>query len=905
MTARKPKGQGAPVLCLIDGSALAFRSYYAFIRRPLLNSRGKNVSAVYGFASSLIKILEDIEPDYIVVAFDTPEPTFRHEEYEDYKATREAPPDELIEQFPAIEELVETFGIPSIAMPGYEADDVIGTLATRARAEGVSSVVVSGDKDFFQLVGDGITVFDPGKDITYTPATVEERFGVPPVKVTEVLGLMGDASDNVPGVPGIGKKTAVALISEYGTIEEVLAHLDDISGPKRRKSLEEFAQQALDSRGLVTIHVDAPVELNLPDLVREPPDVERVSSFLTEYEFPSLVKRVVPLSARTGDTAGFRLVDTKKGLDALVRELESSGGFAVDLETTSLDPILAEVVGVAVATGKRDAAYVPVAREGGAGDGDRGLPSERVLGALRGVLEDSDLPKYGQNLKYDHEVLRSYGITLAPIAFDTMIASYLIDPGKRQHNLAALALEHLGRRMTSIEDLIGKGSDQLSFADVSIDAARDYACDDAATAFELTELFRESVREAGLEELMSEVELPLVPVLAGMELAGVALDVPFVEALGDKLGREIDALRAKVCKSAGADFNLDSPKQVGEVLFEKLKLPKGRRTKTGYSTDIRVLERLRETHEVPGLLLSYRQLMKLKAGYLDALPKLVNPKTGRLHTSFNQTVASTGRLSSSNPNLQNIPVRTEIGREIRRAFVAEEGRVLVSADYSQIELRLMAHLSGDDALIAAFRAGKDVHRSTAALIFGKDEEKVSLGERDWAKTVNFGIMYGMSAFGLARQLEIGNDEAVEFIERYFGMYPGVRDYTEQVTDEAARSGYATTILGRRRPVSGLDSENARVRTLAERVAVNTPIQGSAADLIKVAMLGIDRRIATGALPCDMVLQVHDELVFEVDETAVDDVIGAVREEMENPDGFDLAVPIVANAAHGANWYEAH
>ncbi len=900
MTAPKPRGQGAPVLCLIDGSALAYRSYYAFIRRPLLNSRGKNVSAVYGFASSLIKILEDLEPDYIVVAFDTPEPTFRHVEYADYKATREEPPDELIEQFPAINELVETFGIPLIAMPGYEADDVIGTLVTRARAEGVSSVVVSGDKDFFQLVGDGVTVFDPGKGITYTPATVEEKFGVPPEQVTDVLGLMGDASDNVPGVPGIGKKTAVALISEYGTIEEVLAHLDDISGPKRRKNLGEFAQQALDSRRLVTIHVEAPVELGLEDLVREPPDAERVSSFLTEYEFPSLVKRLVPLSARTADTAGFRLVATKKELDALIAQLKTSGGFAVDLETTSLDPILAEVVGVAVATGKRDAAYVPIARDGGGG-----LPSEEVLSAFRGVLEDPGLPKYGQNLKYDHEVLRSYGITLAPIAFDTMVASYLIDPGKRRHNLAALALEHLGRRMTSIEDLIGKGKEQLSFADVSVEAARDYACDDAATAYELTELLRESVREAGLERLLLEVELPLVPVLAGMELAGVALDVPFVDALGEKLGLEIDELRAKVCESAGTDFNLDSPKQVGEVLFERLKLPRGRRTKTGYSTDIRVLEGLRETHEVPGLLLSYRQLMKLKAGYLDALPKLVNPKTGRLHTSFNQTVAATGRLSSSNPNLQNIPVRTEIGREIRKAFVAEEGRVLISADYSQIELRLMAHLSGDEGLIAAFEAGNDVHRSTAALIFGKDEEDVSTAERDWSKTVNFGIMYGMSAFGLARQLEIGNDEAFEFIERYFGMYPGVRDYTEQVTEEAARSGYATTILGRRRPVEGLDSENARVRTLAERVAVNTPIQGSAADLIKVAMLGVDRRIATGALPCDMVLQVHDELVFEVDEAAVEDVVEAVREEMENPAGFDLDVPIVVNAAHGANWYEAH
>jgi DNA polymerase-1 len=898
MTPNRRCSPGEPVLYLVDGTALAYRSYYAFIRRPLVNTSGENVSAVYGFASSLIKLISERAPSHIVIAFDRPEPTFRHEAFEDYKATREEMPDEMAGQLPLIRELIEAFGIAVVEEPGYEADDLIGTLARRAADEGIRSVVVSGDKDFFQLVDESVTVYDPGKDVEYDAAGVEDTFGVAPPRVVEVLGLMGDSSDNVPGVPGIGKKTAVDLIARFGTIEGVFEHLDEVSGAKRKQNLGENRATAFLSRDLVTIDLEAPVEFDAEAYERPPIDGDRVGAFLREQEFPSLLKLVA--TERVPDNSLYGVVVTKKALRELVASLRESGGFAVDLETTSLDPLTARIVGVSVCDEPGRAHYIPVGHTEG-----RSLDLPFVLESLGPLLEDPGLPKFGQNIKFDYEVLRSNGVELAPLSFDTMIASYLLDPGKRQHGLASLALEHLDEAMTPIESLIGKGTEQLSFAEVNVDTATDYACADADVALRLTGILGDALREEGLQDLLQDLEMPLVRVLAGMEMRGVELDASFLEDLSLDFGREIGALREKVCELAGVDFNLDSPKQVGAVLFERLKLPKGRRTKTGYSTDTSVLERLRTEHEVPGLLLEYRQLRKLQSGYLEALPKLVHPETGRVHTSFNQTVAATGRLSSSNPNLQNIPVRTELGRQIRKAFVAGGGRLLLSADYSQIELRIMAHLSGDRALSQAYHEGKDVHRATAALIFGVSEDDVSAEQRDWAKTVNFGIMYGMGRFGLARRLGIGNDEAAEFIDRYFETYPGVGDYTRRVVDEATRTGVATTMLGRKRPITGLASDNQRVRGAAERIAVNTPIQGSAADLIKLAMLGVDRRLRDDGLAADMVLQVHDELVLEVDESALDEVSEMVREEMENPRGFELDVPIVANVASGHDWLTAH
>ncbi|MCD4689962.1 DNA polymerase I [bacterium] len=897
MTSNTVEERNAPLICLVDGSALTYRSYYAFIRSPLVNSKGVDTSAVFGFAEKLLDLGERLDPSHMTVAFDTPEPTFRHEAYEDYKATREPAPDEMIEQLPLIHDVIDALGIARIELPGYEADDVIGTIATRAAAAGFRVVIVSTDKDFYQLVTDDVVVFDPWKRVTYDPAAVEDVFGVVPDSVVNVLGLMGDSSDNVPGVPGIGKKTATALIRQFGSLEAVLENVDQVSGIKRRQNLETYAAQARESRELVTICIDAPVDDSLDDMVAGPVDYERVIELFKDLEFPSLMKKLKPPASCVG--RDYRFVSTLKELDRVIGELRGADGFAVDLETTSLAPVDAEIVGVALSCAPDTAWYVPV------GEGRPRLAVDRVLDRLRPVLEDVDIPKYGQNLKYDYEVFRVHGVELAGIAFDTMIASYLLDPGRRQHNIAAIALEHLGRTVTPIEDLIGKGSSQLSFAEVEVATARDYSCEDAEVAYALTHVLKPEIEEAGLGDLMRDVELPLIPVLARMELAGIAVDAGMLERLGAEFGSEIEAVRAKIWKQAGFEFNIDSPKQVGEVLFERLGLRKGRRTKTGYSTDNAVLTRLALEHEAAALILEYRQLMKLKSGYLDALPKLVNDSTGRVHTSFNQAVAATGRLSSSNPNLQNIPTRTPLGKEIRKAFIASEGKILVSADYSQIELRIMAHLSADANLRAAFQEGKDFHRATAALIFGKTEDDVDPSERDWAKTVNFGIMYGMSPFGLARQLGISNDEAAGFIDRYFERYPGVRDYTNRTIEKAADTGYVLTMLGRRRQISGIRSDNGRIRSMAERTAVNTPIQGSAADLIKVAMIGLATRLAADGIPAEMILQVHDELVLEVDENAVDEAEAAVREEMEGPGGFDLTVPISVNVARGRSWFDVH
>ncbi len=898
MTPGPVKGRSAPLICLVDGTALIFRSYYAFIRNPLVNSKGVNTSAVFGVADKLFDLVERFDPASMVVAFDTPEPTFRHDAYEDYKATRDEAPDEMIDQIPLINDVVDALGLARIELPGYEADDVIGTIAERAKKAGYSVVIVSSDKDFYQLVGDGVTLFDPWKRVEYDPAGVEEVFGVEPSRVIDVLGLMGDSSDNVPGVPGIGKKTATALVNEFGTLESVLANVDKITGKKRKENLLEFADQARQSLELVTICRDAPVAERFESFTTGPVDHERVAGLFTDLELPSLMKRVTMPETRV-EGLDYRLVTTLKGLEAVVRMLSDSDGFAVDLETTSLEPVDAEIVGVALSWEPEAACYIPI------GEGRGRLDCGKALERLRPVLEDVAVPKFGQNLKYDLEVLAVHGVKLAGIGFDTMIASYLLEPGRRQHNIAAIALEHLGRTVTSIEELIGKGSEQLSFAEVEIEAARDYSCEDAEVAFALTRVLAPLIEENGLGDLMRKVELPLIPVLARMELAGVALDTAMLDRLAGEFGTEIDAVQRNVWDLAGLEFNIDSPKQVSEVLFERLGLRKGRRTKTGYSTDNSVLTRLQHEHDVVSRILDYRQLMKLKSGYLDALPRLVNATTGRVHTSFNQAVAATGRLSSSNPNLQNIPTRTELGREIRKAFIAGDGKLLVSADYSQIELRIMAHLSGDANLREAFEQGKDFHRATAALIFGKTEEAVSAPERDWAKTVNFGIMYGMSPFGLARQLGIGSDEASEFIDRYFEQYPGVRQYTDRTIAEAAETGCVATLLGRRRQITGIESDNGRIRSMAERTAVNTPIQGSAADLIKVAMIGLAERLERENLPAQMILQVHDELVLEVDVSAADDAEAAVREEMESPEGFELSVPISVNVAQGRSWFDVH
>ena len=778
---------------------------------------------------------------------------------------------------------------------------MIGTLAARASARGMRSLIVSGDKDFLQLVDAGVRVYDPAKEIEFTPDEVEREFGVPPERVIDVLGLMGDSSDNIPGVPGIGKKTATELVARLRVHRE--RHRARGGDRRTGETKEHHGARRPGAREPRAGHdpPEVPIEVDIEDLARRAPDPAVVVPLFRDLEFPTLLKRVLPAEGSSGSAVGFsyETVEDESGLDALLERAPHSEGFAVDLETTSLDPLTAEIVGISFSNRAGRAHYVPLGHAGTT------LDRAAVLARIRPLLEDETVPKVGQNLKFDYAVLRCNGIELRPVAFDTMLASYLLDPEKRSHGLSALALEHLGRTMRPIEDLIGKGKDQLTLAEVALPEVRDYACADAETAWSLTALFRPELEAAGLAGLMRDVELPLVPVLAGMELTGVSVDTAFLGRLAVDYGREADRLRQSVWAAAGVEFNLDSPKQVGEVLFDRLGLRKGRRTKTGYSTDERTLLALAAKHEVAGLILSYRQLMKLKAGYLDALPRLVNPKTGRVHTTYNQAVAATGRLSSSNPNLQNIPTRTDLGREIRKAFVAGEGRTLVSADYSQIELRIMAHLSGDEGLIAAFRAGKDLHRATAALVLGVPEAR---GDEGAAGLGEGGELRHHVRDDVVRSRARAGDRA----RRGRGLHrPLLRDVSQgegvhRARDRDARkSGYSSTMLGRRRPIHGISSETPALRSFAERTAVNTPIQGSAADMIKLAMIEADRRLAASKLPARMVLQVHDELVFEVDEGAVQDVAALARESMERPPGIEIGVPVVVNVSTGANWFEAH
>ena len=889
-------------LYLIDGSALAYRSYFAFVRNPLINSKGENTSAVFAFTRSLLKILDEEKPDYMAVVFDTPEPTFRHEEYAEYKAQRPRMPDEMADQLPRIKEVIRALNIPIVELPGYEADDVIATLAKRAAEQGLDVTIVTGDKDLVQLVTDRIRIYNPkpgGKEPeVITVETAPEKLGVRPEQIPDYLGLAGDSVDNIPGVKGIGPKGAVDLLKTFGSLEKIYEHLDQVK-PRYRKVLEEQKEQALLSKQLATVQADAPVDVDLEDLRLGEPNRDELVRLFRELEFKSLLERFTHNSE--SDEADYRVIRTREELDWLVNELRRVGTFAVDLETTSLNPLDAQIVGLSFSWRAGFACYVPVRApifdvlE---------LGEREVLEALKPVLEDSSLRKVGQNIKYDLLVLRQAGVELNGVYFDTMVAAYLLNPSERQHNLDLLSLELLNYKKIPTSDLIGKrGSKQLSMAEVPLDQIARYACEDADITWRLYELLEPRLEQAGLMPLFRDVEMPLVLVLADMEHWGVKLDVDYLRQMSRELAEQLRELEKKIYAVAGEPFNINSPKQLSRILFEKLKLPARRRTKTGYSTDARVLEELARQHELPRLLLEYRELAKLKSTYVDALPEMVNPRTGRVHTSFNQTVTATGRLSSSEPNLQNIPIRTELGRRIRRAFVTEdENHLLLDADYSQIELRIMAHLSGDQRLRESFEHGEDVHTRTAALVFGIEPHEVTPEHRRKAKEVNFGIMYGMGAYGLARRLEITPEEAQQFITGYFASYPGVHEFILRTIQQAREQRYVTTLLNRRRHLPDILSSNQRVREFAERTAINTPIQGTAADLIKVAMIRIWREIKRRGLRTKMILQVHDELVFEVPRAELDEVKELVRREMEG--AIQLDVPVKVEIGVGRNWLEA-
>ena len=929
---------GTSRLFLLDGMALAYRAHFGFLRNPLITSKGLPTSAVFGFLLTLDRVLDQEKPERIAVIFDAPEPTFRHVAYPDYKATREKMPEELVPQLGYIERIVTGLGIPFLKVPGFEADDVIGTLARRESAAGHDVWIVSGDKDMTQLVGPRVKLYNlmkPGASEVdlVDEAKVLERWGVGPDRVIDVLGLMGDASDNVPGVDGVGEKTAIKLVQEHGTLEGVLEAGPSLPQKKLAERLVEHADLARLSKRLVTIDTHVPLHTDWDDLARRPLDVDALRSAYREVEFQDRMAALGPVGGEPPSRErAYHVVATEAELVALVRALratKSKGGFAFDTETTSVVPTQAELVGLSFAWKDGEAWYVPVNRDppmfGGSvsrtraegnlfDDGPTSGDAAEILDRLRPVLEDASIAKTGQNAKYDAIVLacqQPAGVEVKGIAFDTMIADFCLRPDARTHNLDAMSLERLGVRKIPTSALLGTGKNQITMRQVPVDTVGEYACEDADCTWRLKGVIEPELAPHGVDRVFREIEMPLLPVLARMERTGIRVDHEALGRLGKALLARAATLETEIHADAGEVFNLRSNAKIGEILFDRLKLhelagrKKPRRTEkgTGYATDERTLEELKALHPMPARLLAWRTLTKLVSTYVEPLPGFVNPRTGRIHTTFHQTGAATGRLSSSDPNLQNIPARSEEGRLIRAAFVPEDGWKMVSFDYSQIELRLLAHLADDPGLQAAFRAGEDVHRATAAKIFQLDPSAVTAEMRGRAKAINFGIIYGMGPQRLAAETGVTLAEAERFIEAYFTVYPRVQAYETSVVSQARERGYVTTLMGRRRDLEEISSGDPRLRSAAERVAVNTPIQGTAADLIKIAMIRIDRRLKDEGFRSRMLLQVHDELDFEAPPTEIERLTTLVRHEMST--AIEVSVPIVVDVGVGDNWAEAH
>jgi DNA polymerase-1 len=891
MTEKKPK------VFLIDGSSYLYRAFFAIAH--LSNSKGFPTNATYGFTNMLLKVLREKEAEYVAIAFDAPGPTFRHEVFGEYKANRPAMPEDLRVQVPYIKEIVSALRLPVLEKEGYEADDLIASLAKKLEGQRIETVIVSGDKDLMQLVSPHVTMYDPMKDKTYQIPDVRERFGVPPDKVVEVMGLCGDTSDNIPGVPGIGPKTAAQLIEEFGSVEELLKRVEKVKNQKVRAGLTRYGEQARLSRELAVLDSQAPLDSDLEDLKLGEPDRKRLQMIFKEMEFSKLLKE---FSFRPDHAADdYRSIMDKKDLDELVQNLKKAKAFALDLESTSLEPMRAEIVGYSFSFQPHQAFYIPV------GHTYKGAPQqlagELVREALRPLLEDRALKKYGQNIKYDTILLAKGGIHLKGIAGDNMIASYLLNPSKHRHSLEELAREYLDRQVITYADVAGSGAKAVPFSQVEVHKACRYSCEDADLTLLLANLLMPKMEADGFAELFHEVELPLIEVLATMEMNGVRLDLPLLETMSREFEKQMDKISQEIFDLAGESFNINSPQQLGKVLFEKLKLPGGKRTKTGYSTDVDVLKELSRDFPLPAKILEYRSLAKLKSTYVDALPHLINPETGRVHTSFNQTVTATGRLSSSDPNLQNIPIRSPEGRRIREAFIPDEGSLLLSADYSQIELRILAHLSQDPFLMETFRNDRDIHAATGAEIFHVPPEQVNPEMRRLAKVINFGIIYGMSSFGLAKELAIPPSVAQAYIANYFQKYHGVRDYIDKSLEAARERGFVTTLMNRRRYLPDIKSNNRSVRQFAERIAINAPIQGTAADLIKVAMINIHRRLNQEKQRAKLIIQIHDELVFEVPERELTPVRDLIKEEMEGV--MQLRIPLKVEIGEGRHWAEAH
>ena len=923
-------------LFLIDAYALIYRSYYAFLKNPRINSKGMNTSAIFGFINSLEDVLKRENPTHIAVAFDPKGPTFRHEAYELYKAQREETPEVIRQSVPIIKDIIEAYNIPILEVPRFEADDVIGTISKQAEKEGFDVFMMTPDKDYGQLVSDHIFMYRPKFGGDYEIMGVKEvlnKYSLTSVnQVIDLLGLMGDSSDNIPGCPGVGEKTAQKLLEEYGSIEKLLENTDKLKGALQKR-VTENVEQIRFSKFLATIKTDVPIQFDAVKCVREKPNEARLTEIYTELEFRTFInkltteeKKPAPAKVAKGPVQGslfdifapeepsvpkystladlksiahtYHLVDNEEKRENLGRFLLSQEFFAFDTETDGIDPLTAGLVGMSFAVKENEAWYIPVPADT--------EEAAKVIAHFSPALQNPQSLKIGQNIKFDILVLRKYGVRVAGPLFDTMIAHYLLNPELR-HGMDYLADTYLKYKTIPIEKLIGpKGKNQLSMRDVPIAQIAEYAAEDADVTLKLKNYFAPELKKEGLESLFFDIEMPLIYVLAEMEETGVKLDTVALKQSSDVLTGELNKLEKEIHELAGVKFNINSTKQVGEILFERLKIEeKAKKTKTGsYSTSEDILEKMRSKHPIVGKLLEYRGLKKLLSTYIDALPELIRPETGKVHTSFNQTVTSTGRLSSTNPNLQNIPIRDDLGREIRKAFIPDnEDCIFFSADYSQIELRIMAHLSKDEHMIEAFRSGADIHAATAAKIYGIPVEEVTSDMRRKAKTANFGIIYGISVFGLAERLNIPRAESKELIDGYFKSYPGIRDYMDESIEVARDKGYVETIYKRKRFLPDIKSHNAIVRGYAERNAINAPIQGSAADIIKVAMVAIFKRFEAEGLKSKMILQVHDELNFNVLKEEQEKVKQIVLEEMEG--AIKLEVPLIADCGEGANWLEAH
>ena len=924
-------------LFLLDAMALAYRSHFVFISRPLINSKGQNTSATYGFTSALLKLIEDHSIEHIAVVFDVMEPggTFRDEMYEEYKAHRDPPPEDLLANLPFIKELVNAFDIPVIEEGGVEADDVIGTLAVRAAEDGADVVIVSPDKDFQQLLSDKISMFRPayrGEAFDMVTAdTFREKFDLEPVQFIDMLALMGDKADNVPGVHGIGEKGAMKLLKEYGTLENLLDHAEEVKGKKAREGLMSQRKEAELSKALVTIKTDLDIELDWHKLRQSSPDVQRLDAICSEMEFGSLKKRVLakaasldgPGVAPVNDDAPqvvsedgsmefdfgpyealkeydasavqYSIIRNREALDAFAKELAGQDVFAFDTETTSVDAMMASLVGMSFSWKEAQGVYIPTPMPDG-------TSTEDVLAVVGPLLQGESL-KIGHNLKYDITVLARHGVRVRGNLFDTMIAHYILAPDD-PHNLDGLVRSRLNYKMISITSLIGTGKNQLSMRDVPIDQAGPYAAEDADYCLRLYHKLVEELKQEELMDIATNIDLPLVDVLVDMEMTGVRVDKQTLADLSVQFEQDMDQYETQIYEHAGEEFKIGSTQQLGRILFEKLELPVIAKTPKGKpSTRENVLSELATQHPLPGLILDWRQLSKLKSTYVDSLGALVHPETKRIHTNFSQTVAATGRLSSNSPNLQNIPIRTEQGRAIRKAFVPVEGNLLMSADYVQIELRILAHMSGDAHLKKAFEEGQDIHTSTAALVYKIPIEEVTKDQRRKAKEVNYGIPYGISAFGLAQRLRCPMKEAQELIEKYQQSYPSVAGFLARLVESAREKGYAETLLGRRRYVPGINARNRNERSASERIAVNMPIQGTQADMIKIAMVRIQDKLRSRAMKSRMILQVHDELVFSVPQDEAEALKELIVPEMIK--ALPLDVPIEVDANVGMNWLEAH